>query len=852
MLPEHRFQGGSDLQAWLIWESSRHVEIGDPNTATAAAQQRVENLRGQAQTILQSCGGGQADTREGLIDSIVHIYQQTFGTGSLSEVEQELLQLVSFQAHQFSDFPPDRRGFVIPAKARKDCHLLGSDFDTFWARFLEAVSVRMMSLTFEEEYTAAHGNWLVDLVDGRFLAALAVGACSIGAGDPASGTFPVGPAMPFEEAACKALVVTARTCAAAASTSLRGTFHQGLIDTPYLRRILPRAVIEQYGGGDLPPPPPSSRAEPETESRSPTNAIETSIDVDLGGQPMSRVESVASEWDSSDSDASSCDELDDLGAKLVRTSVIDAVTMNEVIDQDAAGLNANAPLVLEVDGDVSPFKAVAVEDTIEKDEATLPTTINHGATSVPTDFNEVSTAENTTDARSSDAIPSLVLNEHWASRRFLRPQDERDHMFGRKELLGTDGKLHPPRTEQQILRTRQRGAAFQTRQAQSLAGGMIERYTVHPGSTAGSTAAPRDPAKLMITKIGTEVKSLEKDVDKAIAAKIDKKATKANEENSSRTLEITLAKLPALAERLSTVIVRPQDSAVAEHRDDIKTRVLALMKTCLRPYIASKVAEMNALDVGNASIGQHISMLVQVTKTLDSTNKLIYQSFGSSEEEADQHCKKLLKRVHTEGIVKALCRVGLTREAQFYAEFYCLHAKDSSDGTHTVVPSTAAAAAELQLNHMPADLGRPIGVRDYRVKSIRNFTPDPWQAELLDAVDQRKSALVSAPTSVGKTFSCYYAMQKVLEDAAYNDGVIVYVCPTKALVNQVKAEIEARFEKGYSGKDQRTAKQKKTSRKTLVGVFTADFRIAESTCTMLCIFDLTLRLRCYWIPRQLD
>jgi hypothetical protein len=257
--------------------------------------------------------------------------------------------------------------------------------------------------------------------------------------------------------------------------------------------------------------------------------------------------------------------------------------------------------------------------------------------------------------------------------------------------------------------------------------------------------------------------------------------------------------------------------------------------------MASKVAEMNALDGENASIGQHISMLVQVTKTLDSTNKSIYQSFGSSEEEADQHCKNLLKRVHKEGIVKALRRVGLTREAQFYADFYCLHAKDGGDGSHPAVPSTAAAAAaaaaaELQLNHMPADLGRPVGVRDYRVKSIKNFTPDPWQAELLDAVDQRKSALVSAPTSVGKTFSCYYAMQKVLEDPVYNDGVIVYVCPTKALVNQVKAEIEARFDKGYSGKDQRTAKQKKTSRKTLVGVFTADFRIAESTCMMLLYF----------------
>lgn len=101
------------------------------------------------------------------------------------------------------------------------------------------------------------------------------------------------------------------------------------------------------------------------------------------------------------------------------------------------------------------------------------------------------------------------------------------------------------------------------------------------------------------------------------------------------------------------------------------------------------------------------------------------------------------------------------------------------------------------------------------------FEPDAWQRRVLDEIDARRSLLVIAPTSAGKTFISFYAMKQVLES---NDtDILVYVAPTKALVNQIAAEVQARFSKSY-----------KYGGSSVWGIHTRDYRINNPTgCQVL-------------------
>ena len=92
------------------------------------------------------------------------------------------------------------------------------------------------------------------------------------------------------------------------------------------------------------------------------------------------------------------------------------------------------------------------------------------------------------------------------------------------------------------------------------------------------------------------------------------------------------------------------------------------------------------------------------------------------------------------------------------------------------------------------------------------FEPDGWQRKVLDGLDANHSLFVVAPTSSGKTFISFYAMEKILR--SNDESILVYVAPTKALVNQIAAEVQARLSKKY-----------KHPGKSVWAIHTRDYRI---------------------------
>ncbi|KAJ3380064.1 hypothetical protein HDU80_002221 [Chytriomyces hyalinus] len=116
---------------------------------------------------------------------------------------------------------------------------------------------------------------------------------------------------------------------------------------------------------------------------------------------------------------------------------------------------------------------------------------------------------------------------------------------------------------------------------------------------------------------------------------------------------------------------------------------------------------------------------------------------------------------------------------------------------------------------------------DPRVK----FDPDSWQRDILDSIDKDESVFVVAPTSAGKTLCSFYAMEKVLRRD--DDGVIVYVAPTKALVNQIAAEVEARFSKSFAN----------AGGKSVWAILTRDYQIHDPfSCQILVTVPAMLQI----------
>ncbi|NXF72508.1 DDX60 helicase, partial [Sclerurus mexicanus] len=210
-------------------------------------------------------------------------------------------------------------------------------------------------------------------------------------------------------------------------------------------------------------------------------------------------------------------------------------------------------------------------------------------------------------------------------------------------------------------------------------------------------------------------------------------------------------------------------------------------------------AEMTALSACLEAWKQHCKEQGNKSKDLSKAVQVMRRIHILLEKYQD-----LLKESHLKELTQYLKLLGFENLA------YSLSGQtgeSSNQNKNTNKYAVKVGSARFQLQYMDYYLLRE--ERNDPDPRVQHFIPDTWQREVLDVVDNNESAVIVAPTSSGKTYASYYCMEKVLKMS--NEGVLVYVAPTKALVNQVAGAVYSQFTK------------KLPDGLALCGVFTRDY-----------------------------
>uniref|UniRef100_A0A671EKB7 DExD/H-box helicase 60 n=1 Tax=Rhinolophus ferrumequinum TaxID=59479 RepID=A0A671EKB7_RHIFE len=276
-------------------------------------------------------------------------------------------------------------------------------------------------------------------------------------------------------------------------------------------------------------------------------------------------------------------------------------------------------------------------------------------------------------------------------------------------------------------------------------------------------------------------------------------------ENSSENQKRQLAKLEKReVERWNNLSLHIEKEIKENPNSGIK-RLEDFLQTCSVKSVKF-TAEMVGLDacfkfwmeycLKAEAESRDISIIINLMKRIH----VIYEKYS-----------ELLQNTHRQKLAKYLKYIGFDNLAQ------SLSPQESGIKKDISKYSVHMGAARFQLTYMGPYLFRE--ERSDPDPRVHRFIPDTWQRELLDVVDNNESAVIVAPTSSGKTYASYYCMEKILRES--DEGVVVYVSPTKALVNQVVGTVCSLFTKALP--------------KGLVvcGVFTRDYRHDTLNCQIL-------------------
>jgi superfamily II RNA helicase len=212
-----------------------------------------------------------------------------------------------------------------------------------------------------------------------------------------------------------------------------------------------------------------------------------------------------------------------------------------------------------------------------------------------------------------------------------------------------------------------------------------------------------------------------------------------------------------------------------EYRSGLDSTKTAYLEADINAYILQSLLNWWAsyCKASKKSEGYHVVALIWATVREICTSK------SPATKEIAQHVTKICTLLGITDALTSMNSSAVDRKLSFAFKY----------PTQTQTLRIEMTQTEFQLDYCGPYMDRMLDAKpDPRVSS---FVPDGWQRDVLDQLDANKSVFVVAPTSAGKTFISFYAMEQVLR--ADNDGVLVYVAPTKALVNQIAAEVQGDY-----------------------------------------------------------
>jgi hypothetical protein len=316
-----------------------------------------------------------------------------------------------------------------------------------------------------------------------------------------------------------------------------------------------------------------------------------------------------------------------------------------------------------------------------------------------------------------------------------------------RDMAPPEGSIFDPAKKWEEEKNRRRSA-----DATALAIEAAEKEKIKKGS-GGKKGAEKKKSTAESIKETNQVEKLKKDLERDLQKLSNLKTLKALQETSCAT---SAGKIHRMLKMLHLAVCDLRQGLVNSSEAEVLDILWAL-------------EEMDVFTKADAEVSLEKASKKDSSKDKDKGDKKKDAKKKDKDKDKDKKATKKDKDVKEEKIV-------LSTEAQSLKNLY----KEAGDSRGTYkdslkyarkVMSSKESLISFQLTDMPDRLP-PLS------RYNRMFKLEDWQCDVLQAIDDRQSAVVCAPTSSGKTLLSTYTCKNA-------KGTVLFILPSEVLVWQV-------------------------------------------------------------------